>query len=276
MAKKDEQANLIRKLGAFLAPVEDLANRPDDFDAAARMKVLARIAGDRTAFGNQVASFMQESPGRPYSNHQNRFLNTLKEVVIEVQRDGITPEEIRRLLDESVPIMQQALMEIPTDDVSGVLMADSPFTAYCRIQDMCRATFSTLIWTDRYFDKTIFHRYLSEVRPGASITLVTLDAAKVTQPKDKARHNEFMDISRLFAAERGPARYRLVSHPDFHDRWLRCDGQLYALGGSVKDAGVKSDFAIGRIDPTMENMKKVDDLVAAGNELFGPANTTHP
>ena len=105
---------------------------------------------------------------------------------------------------------------------------------------------------------------------------MTLDAAKITKQKDVARHREFMDVSRLFALERGPAHYRLVAHPDFHDRWLRCDGQLYALGGSVKDAGMRSDFAIGRIDPMTENMKKDDDLVAAGCELFGPTNMTHP
>jgi hypothetical protein len=172
--------------------------------------------------------------------------------------------------------MQAAILEVPVEGVCGVLEARSPFTAYCRLKDICCTILNTLVWTDRYFDADVFHRYLREVRASASVTLVTLDAAKITSANDRSRHNHFMDVSRLFAAERGPNAYRLVTHSDFHDRWMRCDGQLYGLGGSVKDAGQKSDFAIGRIDATAENMKKIDDLVMAGVELFGPGHGIHP
>ncbi len=76
-----------------------------------------------------------------------------------------------------------------------------------------------------------------------------------------------LDVSRIFVTERGKDRYVVVAHPDFHDWWLHCDGQLYCLGGSVMDAALKSDFAIGKIDPTPKNLTIVDDLVTSGTEL---------
>ena len=87
---------------------------------------------------------------------------------------------------------------------------------------------------------------------------------------------DFLAVSRLFAKERGPHAYRLVMHPKFHDRWLRCDGRICVLGGSVKDAAMKSDFTIGTLDPSASNMKKLDDTVAEAAELFGPSSTAHP
>ncbi len=270
------QAELLFKLGAYVAPIEDLASRPDDFSASDRRRIMARTEGDRHSFGNTASEFMQERPGRPYSTLRNKFLNALKRLVLGAARDDIPPEEIRVLLNDCVPLMQEAILDVPLEDASGVLEADSPFTAYCRIKDLCSTVAGMLVWTDRYFDASVFHRYLRDVRPAASVTLVTLDPARLTSTKDRQRYNDFLDVSRLFAVERGQARYRLVVHPDFHDRWLRCDGQLYALGGSVKDAGQKSDFAIGRIDPTPPNLQTVDDLVSAGTELFGPNIPMHP
>ena len=42
MERKSEQADLIRKLGAFLGPLEDLVKRPDQFDTQARARLFAR------------------------------------------------------------------------------------------------------------------------------------------------------------------------------------------------------------------------------------------
>jgi hypothetical protein len=74
----------------------------------------------------------------------------------------------------------------------------------------------TLVWADRYFDASVLHRYLRQVREAASVTLVTLEAAKITSAKGRTRHSEFRDVPWLFAAERGPDRYRLLAHTDCH------------------------------------------------------------
>lgn len=277
MDRKNEQADLIRKLGAFLAPLEDLVKRADQFDAQGRARLFARVFVEADAISSAVTQFAGGEPGHRYVIQNKEFQNVLRELTNFI-RQMKEIDSLKEALERYTPRMQTAILEVPVEGVSGILEAYSPFPAYCRLKDVCCTTLQTLIWTDRYFDAGLFHRYLREVRKDASITLVTLDVSKITARKDKDRHNEFMDISRLFAAERGRGQghYRLIAHPDFHDRWLRCDGQLYALGGSVKDAGHKSDFAIGRIDPSPANMKKVDDLVSAGVELFGPGNPSHP
>lgn len=273
--RKKEQAELLIKLGEFLGPLRDLVNRPDQFDAHARARVFARAFVERDGLSGAVNQFVRGERGHFYVIQSNTFHDALNNLLGHVHRQE-DDASLSKALKGLTPLMQSAILEVPVEGVSGILQANSPFTAYCRMKDISATALQVLIWTDRYFDFTIFHRYLREVRDSANITLVTLDPAKITQPKDRLRHNEFMDVSRLFAAERGPANYRLVAHPNFHDRWLRCDGQIYALGGSVKDAGMKSDFAISHIEPTAENMKNVDDLVGAGTELFGPSNTTHP
>jgi hypothetical protein len=274
MDRKNEQADLIRKLGAFLAPLEDLVRRPAQFDSQARARVFARVFVEHDAISGAMSRFADGEPGHRYLIQNNQFHGALGVFMGFVYNKNDT-DSLKHALEKYTPAMQAAILEVPVEGVCGILEAGSPFTAYCRLKDICCATLQTLVWTDRYFDASVFHRYLREVREAATVTLVTLDSAKITSTKDRARHSEFMDVSRLFATERGPDRYRLIANPDFHDRWMRCDGQLYALGGSVKDAGQKSDFAIGRIDPTAENIKKIEDLVTAGTELFGPANRTH-
>jgi hypothetical protein len=275
MDRKNEQADLIRKLGAFLAPLEDLVRRPAQFDSQALARVFARVFVERDAISGAMSRFADGEPGHRYRIQNNQFHSPLNEFMSFVYNKNDT-DSLKHALEKYIPAMQAANLEVPVEGVCGILEAGSPFTAYCRLKDISCATLQTLVCTDRYFDASVFHRYLREVREAATVTLVTLDAAKITSTKDRARHSEFMDVSRLFAAERGSDRYRLIGHPDFHDRWMRCDGQLYALGGSVKDASQKSDYAIARSDPTAENMKKIVDLVTAGTELFGPGNRTHP
>ena len=47
-----------------------------------------------------------------------------------------------------------------------------------------------------------------------------------------------------------PGDYRVVTDEHFHDRWLQCDNNLFALGGSIKDIGNGTTFTITRIDTT--------------------------
>jgi hypothetical protein len=275
MDRKTEQADLVRKLGALLGPLETLVDCPERFDTHARSRVLARFFGEKDVIFQQMTAFAGGEPGHNYAIQSFKFHQALEGIANELYyKTDINA--FRDALKQHTPLMQAAILEVPVEGVSGILEAKSPFTAYCRLQDICSTTLQTLIWTDPYFACSTFHRYLRNVRDAATITLVTLDPAGLKQAKDRQRHSEFMDISRLFAAEHGPSRYRLISHPDFHDRWLRCDGQIYALGGSVKDAGHKADFSIGLLGSAPETIQKVDDLAAAGRELFGPGNPTHP
>jgi hypothetical protein len=104
---------------------------------------------------------------------------------------------------------------------------------------------------------------------------VTRPRASLTDRRDISRTNDFMDVSRLFAQERGPQGYRLIENGHFHDRWLRCDDKLFTLGGSIKDLD-KGPFTISRLDSTPPNRQQFDDAITQGIEVFGPTQTNHP
>jgi hypothetical protein len=144
------------------------------------------------------------------------------------------------------------------------------------VKDICSTAKNQIVWQDRYFTHTTFHRFLSDVPASTSITLVTWPKSKCRGAKDERRYEEFLDISRLFALERGPSGYRLVTDEDFHSRWLRCDNTLFNLGDSIKELGEGTTFTIGKLDPTPENFKHLDESINRGTELFGPTNTSHP
>lgn len=175
-------------------------------------------------------------------------------------------KDLKRFRDTTI----EAILTIPTDVDSQILEAHSPFQAYCRIKAFCETTGQRLVWADPYMGPGLFHRYLNGLPEQVEVALVTKDRSSTTEYAD------FLDVSRLFAQERGSNKYRLVTEQGFHDRCLRCDDQLYHLGGSAKDAGRRSDFTITKMEPTAENFKQLDDLFNGGTELFGPTNPNHP
>lgn len=94
--------------------------------------------------------------------------------------------------------------------------------------------------------------------------------------RDEQRYKDFMSVSKLFAQERGPSGYRLLTDNQVHDRWLECDKKMFALGGSIKDVENDTTFTVSKLDGTTDNQHHFDDAVTRGMEVFGPLQTTHP
>ncbi len=163
------------------------------------------------------------------------------------------------------------MVAVPNFPDALILEAHTPFSTYCVVKDLCQTVAERLIWVDRYLAANIFYRYLRDVSNNVNVTLITWPQNK----RGATEFLKFMEASRLYATERGPDKYRLVVHPDIHDRWLCCDAKIFALGGSVKDASNKSYFTLSKLDPTEENFKKIDQLLSTGPEIFGPTQTTH-
>jgi hypothetical protein len=83
-------------------------------------------------------------------------------------------------------------------------------------------------------------------------------------------------VSRLFAQERGPDRYRLIVNPNLHDRWVVFDEKrIYSLGGSAKDAGYRDYFTIASVDASPANLQAIQDQINNGVEWFGPKCPNH-
>jgi hypothetical protein len=184
---------------------------------------------------------------------------------------------LKEAVQEHLANATVALDAIPVPRTSVILEAGSPFTAYCKLKELCEAdATSSLVWLDPFLSAVIFHRYLSSVRATVPVTLVTCEPREHGGRRDKTRWTEFIDISRLYAREQGQSLYRLIIQPNLHDRWIIFDTKrIYALGGSAKDAGDKDYFTITSVEASPENLQKIQNHIDTGKELFGPQTPHH-
>lgn len=265
---------MLFKLGQFLGPIMKVVESPASYDRDERTRILARLYSESNAFSQLVNAFVRGEQGHYYSAQHELIhlaINMFNPPVFKGDADdGVLREVVNRVST----MIQEAILSIPIPVDSTIHEARTPFSTYCLLKDLCPTVKAQVVWLDRYFDQTIFHRFFTEVPKIARVTLVTLPASSLTSKKDKDRHTEFMDVSELFAIERGTQGYRLVANATFHDRWLRCDERLFMLGGSIKD--LAKPFTISRLDSSPDNQRQFDEAVNNGTEVFGPSQPLHP
>jgi hypothetical protein len=274
MNRKREQAEIIYLLGRLFGPLEQAAADPSRFDGDEQKRIRARFFAEMPSFLREANKFCNGEPGHLYGSQKRviqRLYSNLDAKLVGTDRI----EELHPVLEAYKKQFIEQVLAVPVPVDSAIYEASTPFSTYCLIRDLCTTVRRQLVWLDRYFDQTIFHRFFIDTPSTAEIILVTLPGADLKSATDRSRHAAFMDISRLFAVERGPQRYRLIENGSFHDRWLRCDDKLFTLGGSIKDLD-KGPFTISRLDTTSFNQQRFDDAIAQGSEVFGPTHTTHP
>ena len=275
MDRLKQKHQLFIKLGALFGPLLKLVENPEDYDEQEKAEVLARYFAEFPKLNQEFLSFTRGQPGHYYQIEQLKFHEALHGSHSKLKNYPNYPLE--KAVDESFTKAQAALDAIPVPRTSVILEAGSPFTAYCKLKELCEADATTsLIWLDPFMSVSIFHRYLSSMRPAVPVTLVTSEPGARAGARDKARWAEFLDVSRLYAQERGPALYRLIIQPNLHDRWVVFDGKrIYALGGSAKDAGDKDYFTIASVEASPENLHKIQAHIDTGTEFFGPSMASH-
>lgn len=221
----------------------------------------------------EFEEFSRGQPGHYYRIEVKKFQAAIYGLVNKLEKNPYLKEAVQEHLANA----QAALDAIPVPRTSVILEAGSPFTAYCKLKELCEAdATSSLIWLAPFFSASIFHRFLNSIRPNVPVTLVTCEPVKHAGRRDKTRWIEFIDISRLYATERGPALYRLIIQPNLHDRWIIFDTKrIYALGGSAKDAGDKDYFTITSVEASPENLQKIQNHIDTGKEFFGPQTPHH-
>lgn len=273
MNRKRQQGDIIFAFGQFIGPVLKIAENPAAFDDDEKARIFARFFHDATAFNNLLSHFCLEGePGHRYQIQFQRVQQQLN-LILATGRKHDDPSMLA-VAEEVHGHVLESLLSIPIPLDSSIHEARTPFSTYCFVRDLCATAKAQVTWLDRYFDHTLFHRFLAGIPPSVQTVLVTLPASAARGAADARRVAEFMDLSKMFAAERGPAAYRLLANSNFHDRWLRCDGALFTLGGSIKD--LSRPFTIGRLDSTPDNHKQFDDAIVSATEVFGPTQTTHP
>ncbi|MBW9264918.1 MAG: hypothetical protein K1563_12785 [Candidatus Thiodiazotropha sp. (ex. Lucinisca nassula)] len=274
MDRKRQQADIIFRLGRLLGPLEFAASFPDRFDADEQERICARFLADLPIFYNEVVQFCDGEAGHRYGRQQEVIAgcyNDLQNKAVHTQRI----EDLQSPLQVNRDRIIEQVLSIPVPIDSTIYEARTPFSTYCLVKDLCSTSRQQLVLLDRYFDQTVFHRFFTDTPSATQVTLVTLPSSQIRSKNDRKRHSEFIDVSRLFAQERGPQGYRLIENGNFHDRWLRCDDKLFTLGGSIKDLD-RGPFTISRLDSIDQNKQQFNDAISQGTELFGPTQSTHP
>lgn len=270
MSRVTDKERLFFALGQLFGPVLRMIESPDQYDADEQARILARFFHDCPELKRQADAFFRGEKGHDYLNHRHHFGALMARLV-----GGNFPmEQVVGAIPEVARELRAVVSSVPVPLDAAVREARTGFSTYALVRDLCRTAQQELIWADRYFDHSIFHRYLRDSSVAVQTTLVTWPSSKATGKADVARVGEFMDVSRLFAKERGPQRYRLVTNADFHDRLLCVDRKMFVLGGSIKDLGMETQFTIAPLEPSYR--QKFDDAIRNGIEVFGPSQSQHP
>jgi len=266
MTRHEQRAEFPYKLGLLLRPVLDVIERPHEFNTDERRRIRGRFEKDRQQLHNQLSEFCMAEPGTMYQKEWAEIAARLSTLASTI--DGIVdlPSWLPAELENQRAALLSAIASVPVQTDSTIYLARTPFTSYLRLKALCDAADKHVICIDRYIDYTLFHRQLAGIPSHVEITLVTWRSAL---------SHDFIDVSRLFAAERG-TKYRLCTNQNFHDRWLRRDNQMFLLGGSIKHAGTKNVYTVAPMASTAAELQQVDQLIATSQEVFGPRQTSHP
>ena len=267
MDRLQQKYSLFVKLGALFGPLLQLVENPDQYDEQERAETLARYFSEYHTLTDEFQKFSTDQPGHNYLIEYLSFRRALNGVRTGLQAGASLADTVRTQLTAA----QEAIDAVPVPRVSVILEAGSPFTTYCKLKELCEVDATkSLVWLDPFFSANIFYRYINSVRQFIPITLVTSEPGSHAGSRDRNRWSEFLDISRLFAQERGPSHYRLVVQPNLHDRWIVFDEKrIYALGGSAKDAGDRDYFTIAAVEASPENLDRIETQINTGIEFFG-------
>jgi len=275
MDRLRKKNDLFIQLGALFGPLQHLAANSTLYDEQERAQTIARFCAEHSNLLNEFRAFTLSQPGHNYAIENFNFREAVGHMWAQIRR---TPrEKFGDLISKHLSEATAAIASIPVSGDSLILEAHTPFSTYCVLKDLCESDSTTdLVWVDPYLDANVFHRFLRGRQPAASVTLVTAEPPANASNRHKGRWAAFLDISRLYAAERDPQLYRLVVHPNIHDRWLRLDNKrLFSLGGSAKDAGNMHYFTLARLDCSDENARRIQAHIDAGTEWYGPGTPTH-
>lgn len=244
-------------------------------DLQERRRILARFKADLVKLDRAMMEFVAGEAGHAYP-HEGLSVHQVVRQMQRLSMADLCADSIQWTLSEAQQSIANMILTVPIPVTSTVFSAESPFAAHRFLMNICAAATNELVWIDRYFDHTLFHRYLAEVPQGIPITLVTWPDSKSTNNKDRIRIAQFLGVSRLFSAERGPNGYRLLNEENIHARLLRVDDTMLQLGDSIKDLGNGSRFPVSKLDTTSDNRKQFDEPLASGIEVFGPSQISHP
>lgn len=268
--------DIIYKLGILFGPIQRINDDPESYNNQEEARILARFCSEYPKLTQEFKQFCTAQPGEDYDIQYTRLWEALTYFKADLAREGRTLSDA---ISYHFPKARSAVESVPVPVVSAILDASTPFSTYCKVRELCEAdTLESLVLIDPFLEASVFHRYLETAAENIFVTLVTSKLRESAGRRDRDRLNAFLDVSRLFAQERGKSSYRLVLHPSgvLHDRWLVLDEKrIYSLGSSVKDAGDKQYYTITGLDASSQNLRKIGDHIESGEEYFGSSTDEH-
>lgn len=267
-SRAEQREELIFVLGKFLSPIERLIESDGDvskeipFVRAQHVKELGPFTNNAYEYCNVAGIEF----GQEYSNiigHLREF-EILYRLLIEKSK-----AECRAYFNERLADIKKAIRAVPCEFDPMMLSAGSPFEAYLRLRTIFASASKQLEVFDPWLGTEVFYRYLSQVPAGVSIIVVT-----TTKRLSGSAKNDLVAVSELFAMERG-SHYRLIESPSVHDRHIRCDSQVFHLGGSLKDAAKKDPYTVTLVDSTGAIGAELVQTISTGTEWFGPSTPVH-
>lgn len=222
--------------------------------------ICARFNVEENTLSNAINKFCKPQ-GAEYKKDWGVFASAWRELVAHVDLLLDQSSNDWKKLNDLANVAIRAICSIPADLDQTIFDAGSPFTAYCRLRDLFSTATIEVVYVDRYLGPSLFYRYLEHVPESAKIKLVTDSFVLKNKQQDS-----FKDASKMFAAQRTNFT---VSTNNVHDRWLRIDGNMYHVGGSIKDAAVADALTITKLTSQTDNSKL--DKCLAGASLWNDA-----
>src|SRR5947209_3512581 len=130
----EQKRNLAHKLGALFGPLYHLVERPDQYNSQERAQTIARYLYEAPLLGREFQAFTEGEPYHSYRAEYYRFNLALSQIEGDIAYRNTPLQEV---LQTNVPVLQAAIDTIPIPNDSVILEAGTPFTAYCKLKDLC-------------------------------------------------------------------------------------------------------------------------------------------
>ena len=138
--------------------------------------------------------------------------------------------------------------------------ANTPFTTYLCILDCIKSARHRIYYFDSYLTTHFFQLYLREIDKSISIRLIT------TKGKNDYGISNVTQVSNLFRKEFTDYKLIEVEPNALHDRNLIIDDNIFTLGPSINQIGIKpTNF--GPVDNKQEAETTLNNILEKGNVI---------
>jgi len=264
MGRLEQRDELFTALGFLLDPLRRFIESEPRSELEASV-LRARFDHESGEFHQLLVRPFCQISGLEYATEQSRICNLVQGFV---SCFSCTTERVPLRVGFATQVQQvhRAIRLLPLDEQPISIPGCWPFTAYMKLRALFASAATTVTVFDPYVGPQVYYRYLCQVDPGVMSIVVT------QKPQfTGTRGNELLAVCQAFQAER--PRTHQVQFAEFHDRHLMVDGNVYSLGGSLKDAAFRDAYSIIPVnDDDGSVARTLTDLLSRAEPYVIPEN----